>query len=225
MLHAVDTLELCLVCEVCWRPQRDGAYEVTTKSDLCVKVRAPWGPWLRDPQLQKGAIALCDDACASGYADCKSNALHDQGGKWAGRHRTVLLARHRGRFERHRGESYSCLWCPCPPVHTEPMHEVFCSLIGQLITLAAQQTRVHTCAGVPTIPKEVLERGSVLLTRSWMPLRLSPSLTLCRQSSSRRPRTRTPARWRAAACASSRASSRRRCVPHKQAHAMHAALS
>ena len=39
-LHAVDTLELCLVCEVCWRPQRDGAYDVTTKSDLCAKVRA-----------------------------------------------------------------------------------------------------------------------------------------------------------------------------------------
>ena len=109
-LSAVDKLELCLVCEVCWRPQRDddpdlnNAYEVTTKSDLCVKVRAPWSPRLRDPQLQKGAIALCD-ACASGDADCKSNALHDQGGKRAGRHRTVLLARHRGRFERHRGES------------------------------------------------------------------------------------------------------------------------
>ena len=41
-LHAFDTLELCLVCEVCWRPQRDGAYEVTTQSDLCAKVRA-WG--------------------------------------------------------------------------------------------------------------------------------------------------------------------------------------
>ena len=40
MLHAVDTLELCLVCEVCWRPQRDSAYAVTTKSDLCAKVRA-----------------------------------------------------------------------------------------------------------------------------------------------------------------------------------------
>ena len=46
VLHAVDTLELCLVCEVCWRPQRDddpdlnGAYDVTTKSDLCAKVRA-----------------------------------------------------------------------------------------------------------------------------------------------------------------------------------------
>ena len=45
MLRAVDTLELCLVCEVCWRPQRDndpalnGAYDVTTKSDLCAKVR------------------------------------------------------------------------------------------------------------------------------------------------------------------------------------------
>ena len=39
-LHAVDTLELCLVCEVCWRPQRDGAYDVTKKSDLCAKVRA-----------------------------------------------------------------------------------------------------------------------------------------------------------------------------------------
>ena len=39
-LHAVDTLELCLVCEVCWRPQRNGAYDVTTKSDLCAKVRA-----------------------------------------------------------------------------------------------------------------------------------------------------------------------------------------
>ena len=35
-LHSV---ELCLVCEVCWRPQRDGAYDVTTKSDLCAKVR------------------------------------------------------------------------------------------------------------------------------------------------------------------------------------------
>ena len=43
------------------------------------------------------------------------------------------------------------------------MHEVFCSLIGQLITLAAQQTREFTHAGVPTIPKKVLERGSVLL--------------------------------------------------------------
>ena len=103
-LSAVDKLELCLVCEVCWRPQRDGAYEVTTKSDLCVKVRAPWSPRLRDPQLQKGAIALCDDACASGDADCKSNALHDQGGKRAGRHRTMLLARHRGRSERQRRE-------------------------------------------------------------------------------------------------------------------------
>ena len=46
MLRAVDTLELCLVCEVCWRPQRDddpalnGAYDVTTQSDLCAKVRA-----------------------------------------------------------------------------------------------------------------------------------------------------------------------------------------
>ena len=40
MLRAVDTLELCLVCEVCWRPQRNGAYDVTTKSDLCAKVRA-----------------------------------------------------------------------------------------------------------------------------------------------------------------------------------------
>ena len=45
-LRAVDTLELCLVCEVCWRPQRDddldlnGAYDVTTKSDLCAKVCA-----------------------------------------------------------------------------------------------------------------------------------------------------------------------------------------
>ena len=45
-LHAVDTLELCLVCEVCWRPQRDddpdqnGAYDVTTQSALCAKVRA-----------------------------------------------------------------------------------------------------------------------------------------------------------------------------------------
>ena len=45
MLRAVDTLELCLVCEVCWRPQRDddpdlnGAYDVTTQSDLCAKVR------------------------------------------------------------------------------------------------------------------------------------------------------------------------------------------
>ena len=38
MLRAVDTLELCLVCEVCWRPQRDGAYNVTTQSDLCAKV-------------------------------------------------------------------------------------------------------------------------------------------------------------------------------------------
>ena len=38
-LSAVDKLELCLVCEVCWRPQRDGAYDVTTKSDLCAKVR------------------------------------------------------------------------------------------------------------------------------------------------------------------------------------------
>ena len=110
MLRAVNKLELCLVCEVCWRPQRDddpdlnNAYEVTTKSDLCVKVRAPWSPRLRDPQLQKGAIALCDDACASGDADCKSNALHDQGGKRAGRHRTMLLARHRGRSERQRRE-------------------------------------------------------------------------------------------------------------------------
>ena len=109
MLSSVDKLELCLVCEVCWRPQRDddpdlnGAYDVTTQSDLCVKVRAPaWSPRLLDPQLQKGAI-LCY-ACASGDAHCKSNALHDQGGKRAGRHRTVLLARHRGRFERHRGE-------------------------------------------------------------------------------------------------------------------------
>ena len=46
MLRAVDTLELCLVCEVCWRPQRDddpdlnGAYNVTTQSDLCAKVGA-----------------------------------------------------------------------------------------------------------------------------------------------------------------------------------------
>ena len=40
MLRAVDTLELCLVCEVCWRPQRKGAYNVTTQSDLCAKVRA-----------------------------------------------------------------------------------------------------------------------------------------------------------------------------------------
>ena len=39
MLRAVDTLELCLVCEVCWRPQREGAYDVTTQSDLCAKVR------------------------------------------------------------------------------------------------------------------------------------------------------------------------------------------
>ena len=39
-LRALDTLELCLVCEVCWRPQRDGAYDVTKKSDLCAKVRA-----------------------------------------------------------------------------------------------------------------------------------------------------------------------------------------
>ena len=45
-LHAVDTLELCLVCEVCWRPQRDddpalnGAYNVTTQLELCAKVRA-----------------------------------------------------------------------------------------------------------------------------------------------------------------------------------------
>ena len=44
MLRAVDTLELCLVCEVCWRPQRDDdpnlncAYDVTTQSDLCAKV-------------------------------------------------------------------------------------------------------------------------------------------------------------------------------------------
>ena len=38
-LCAVDTLELCLVCEVCWRPQRgNDAYEVTTKSDFCAKV-------------------------------------------------------------------------------------------------------------------------------------------------------------------------------------------
>ena len=49
MLRAVDTLELCLVCEVCWRPQRDddpalnGAYNVTTQLELCAKVRA------RDP--------------------------------------------------------------------------------------------------------------------------------------------------------------------------------
>ena len=40
MLRAVNKLELCLVCEVCWRPQRDGAYDVTTQSDLCAKVRA-----------------------------------------------------------------------------------------------------------------------------------------------------------------------------------------
>merc|ERR1740124_1586574 len=33
-----DQLKLRLVCEVCWRPQREGAYEVTTKSDLCAKV-------------------------------------------------------------------------------------------------------------------------------------------------------------------------------------------
>ena len=39
-LSAVDKLELCLVCEVCWRPQRKGAYNVTTQSDLCAKVRA-----------------------------------------------------------------------------------------------------------------------------------------------------------------------------------------
>ena len=39
-LSAVDTLELCLVCEVCWRPQRDDAYDVTTQSDLCAKVCA-----------------------------------------------------------------------------------------------------------------------------------------------------------------------------------------
>ena len=38
MLGAVDTLELCLVCEVCWRPQRNCAYDVTTQSDLCAKV-------------------------------------------------------------------------------------------------------------------------------------------------------------------------------------------
>ena len=46
MLRAVDTLELCLVCEVCWRPQRDddaalnGAYNVTTQLELCAKVCA-----------------------------------------------------------------------------------------------------------------------------------------------------------------------------------------
>ena len=50
MLHAVDTLELCLVCEVCWRPQRDGAYEVNTQSDLCAKVRV--GPPATRPQLR-----------------------------------------------------------------------------------------------------------------------------------------------------------------------------
>ena len=49
-LHAVDTLELCLVCEVCWRPQRDGAYDVTKKSDLCAKVRV--GPPATRPQLR-----------------------------------------------------------------------------------------------------------------------------------------------------------------------------
>ena len=55
MLRAVDTLELCLVCEVCWRPQRDddpdlnGAYDVTTQSDLCAKVRA-WPQTFACPQ-------------------------------------------------------------------------------------------------------------------------------------------------------------------------------
>ena len=57
MLRAVDTLELCLVCEVCWRPQRDGAYNVTTKSDLCAKVRA-WPPTSACP-LQHGTISHC----------------------------------------------------------------------------------------------------------------------------------------------------------------------
>ena len=46
-LHSV---ELCLVCEVCWRPQRDGAYEVNTQSDLCAKVRV--GPPATRPQLR-----------------------------------------------------------------------------------------------------------------------------------------------------------------------------
>ena len=40
VLRAVNKLELCLVCEVCWRPQHDGAYDVTKKSDLCAKVHA-----------------------------------------------------------------------------------------------------------------------------------------------------------------------------------------
>ena len=88
MLHAVDTLELCLVCEVCWRPQRDCAYDVTRKSDLCAKVRtgqhsnrlkSSWNPHLR--------------LCGTGDAGCEGNTLHDQGGKWAGRHCTVLLSR------------------------------------------------------------------------------------------------------------------------------------
>ena len=50
-LSTVDKLELCLVCEVCWRPQRNGAYDVTTQSDLCAKVRHRTHTHLAEPSF------------------------------------------------------------------------------------------------------------------------------------------------------------------------------
>ena len=93
MLRAVDTLELCLVCEVCWRPQRDGAYDVTTQSDLCAKVCAH-SFTLRNPHFSS-----LHDACGTGDAGCEGNTLHNQGGEWAGRHRAVLLSWYRSRSQ------------------------------------------------------------------------------------------------------------------------------
>ena len=77
MLNAVDDkLELCLVCEVCWRPQRDGAYDVTTQSDLCAKVR--------EHTLCMHTLCVAQEDVAYvpqiGDAGCKGDALHDQSG-------------------------------------------------------------------------------------------------------------------------------------------------
>ena len=90
-LHSV---ELCLVCEVCWRPQREGAYDVTTQSDLCAKVRTLAHTLLQVCAHCGTLLSSLHDACGTvGDASCEGDALHDQGGEWAGRHRTVLLPR------------------------------------------------------------------------------------------------------------------------------------
>ena len=68
MLHAVDTLDLCLVCEVCWRPQRDGAYEVTTQSDFCAKVCA--GPHAIRPGLRGISFDIASVREAKAHTVC-----------------------------------------------------------------------------------------------------------------------------------------------------------